>query len=84
MLEAVARNGRALYYASLELQGDRPVVLKAVQQDGEALYDARWVFRADRQVVLEAILLCKKSTLRFERRFGQRLKSQIARFESAV
>ena len=37
LLAAVQQNGRALKYASEELQADREVVLAAVQQNGDAL-----------------------------------------------
>eukprot|EP01047_Picozoa_sp_COSAG01_P035734 COSAG01_NODE_2758_length_7121_cov_64.907434_6_plen_101_part_00 len=52
VLAAVAQNGRALLYASVELWADREFVLAAVAQDGRALWYASAELRADREVVL--------------------------------
>ncbi len=48
MLAAVQHHGRALEYASPELQADREVVLALVQQDGNTLWYASAELRARR------------------------------------
>ena len=50
MLERVARNGWALEGATVELKGDREVVMTAVAQDGWALKHATEKLRGDREV----------------------------------
>ena len=55
VLAAVQRDGRALKYASAELQADREVVLAAVRQNGRALGYASVELQADRDFVLAAI-----------------------------
>jgi hypothetical protein len=51
----VAKDGRALEYASAELKGDREVVLAAVAQDGRALKHASAELKGDREVALAAV-----------------------------
>ena len=53
VLAAVQQNGRALKYASEELQADREVVLAAVQQNGEALT------YASRELQAKLLLKCR-------------------------
>ena len=55
MLAAVKGNGSALKYASVELLGDREVVLTAVKDTGWALRFASTALRANREVVLAAV-----------------------------
>ena len=54
-LEAVRRDGHALFCSAAELRGDRAVVLEAVRQDGFALNHASRELKGDRTVVLEAV-----------------------------
>jgi len=52
VLAAVAQDGRALKYASAELQGDREVVLASVTQNHDALCFALSEMKSDREVGL--------------------------------
>ena len=55
LLAAVRKDGRALQYASAELQADRGLVLAAVRKDGRALQYASAELQADRELVLAAV-----------------------------
>ena len=55
LIVEVAKDGRALEYASAELQADQGVVLAAVTQDGRALQYVSAELRADREVALAAV-----------------------------
>ena len=55
VLAAVAKDGNALFAASVELKADRQVVLVAVAQTGNALRVASVELKADREVVLAAV-----------------------------
>ena len=52
VLEAVKRNGRALYHASAALKDDREIVLEAVKQDGGALRFASAALQDDLEILL--------------------------------
>jgi hypothetical protein len=54
VLEAVARNARALEYAPEELRSDKDFVLQAVTLDGRALQYAPQDLRTDTEVVQAA------------------------------
>ena len=51
-MAAVTQNGRALFYASSELRGDKEVVMAAVTQAGCALDYASDDLRGDKEVVM--------------------------------
>jgi hypothetical protein len=55
-LAAVAQNGLALRYASVELKYDKEVVLAAVAQEGHALQYASAELKYDKEVVLAAVM----------------------------
>jgi len=55
VFEAVSQTGRALEFASEELQADKQIVLQAVRRTGCGLAFAAEDLRADRQCVLEAV-----------------------------
>ena len=55
VLRAVCHDGRALRFASSELQGDKDVVLAAISQKGWALEYASDALREDAQVVWTAV-----------------------------
>ena len=51
MIEAVRRNGGALWFAAEELKRDREVVIEAVRQNGDALQFASEELKRDRDVL---------------------------------
>ena len=55
VMATVKQDGKALRYASAELQGDREIVMEAVKQDGRALQYASAVLKGDREIVMEAV-----------------------------
>jgi len=55
VLAAVAQNGNALVFASVDLKANKDVVLAAVEQNGEALFRASEYLTADKEVVLAAV-----------------------------
>ena len=72
LLAAVRKDGRALQYASAELQADRELVLAAVRKNGRALKYASAELQADREVLLLLgfqALFYAPAELRAEREF---------------
>ena len=54
-MAAVQNNGKALIYASPELQADREVVMAAVKNDGTAIYSASPELQQDEEIKAMAI-----------------------------
>jgi len=55
VLLAVARNGRALQYASKALRNDKGVVMAAVTQNGDALQYASEALQGNKDIVMAAV-----------------------------
>ena len=54
-MKAVSKHGNALEYATVELKGDREIMMKAVSENGFVLEHATTELKGDREIVMKAV-----------------------------